>query len=170
MPEPLRGEGIACLSLVHEFVTYIKPLDVFSEVGLSSRVVCSTTPTWNDALQHCSHLNRVPLAVLPQGCCQLPASDATTSHSQTNEQQDSDATETFLRQLPPQTLLVIGAGAIQPRKGVDLFVAVAALIKQQAPELNVQFAWIGSGYDPEHDLSVSIWLWIRSPAVARSKT
>lgn len=41
--EPLRGEGIACLSLVHEFVTYIKPLDVFSEVGLwSSRVVCST--------------------------------------------------------------------------------------------------------------------------------
>ena len=159
MLEALRGEGIACLSLVHEFVTYIKPLDVFSEVGLwSSRVVCSTTLTWNDVLRHCSHLNRVPLAVLPQGRCQLPASDAKTSHSEADEQQDSDATETFLRQLPPQTLLVLGAGAVQPRKGVDLFVAVAALIKQQAPELDVQFAWIGSGYDPDHDLSVSIWL------------
>ena len=50
--EPLRGAGIACLCLVHEFVTYIKPLDVFSEVGLwASRVVCSTPlNVWNPFL------------------------------------------------------------------------------------------------------------------------
>ena len=157
--EPLRGEGIACLSLVHEFVTYIKPLDVFSEVGLwSSRVVCSTSLTWSDVLQHCTHLNHVPLAVLPQGRCELPPSDTSTRHHHPKRQKAKGATENFLRRLPPQTLLVLGAGAVQPRKGVDLFVAIAALIKKQAPDLDVRFAWIGSGYDPEHDLSVSIWL------------
>ena len=149
--EPLRGEGIACLCLVHEFVTYIKPLDVFSEVGLwASRVVCSTPLTWNDVLRHCSHLADVPVAVLPQGRCQLPSSG--------QAQPVDSATERFLRELPNDALLVLGAGAVQPRKGVDLFVAVANQLRHQAPELPVRFAWIGSGYDPDHDFSVSVWL------------
>ena len=156
--EPLRGEGIACLSLVHEFVTYIKPLDVFSEVGLwSSRVVCSTPLTWGDVLRQCNHLTGVPLVVLPQGRCQLPEASSTIDRNKV-ELQTYDPTEKFLRQLPKQTLLVLGAGAVQPRKGVDLFIAVAAQIKQQVPELDVQFAWIGSGYAPDHDFNVSAWL------------
>ena len=63
--EPLRGEGITCLCLVHEFVTYIKPLDIFSEIGRwSSRVVCSTPLTWRDVLGHCNHL--APMGVMNQ--------------------------------------------------------------------------------------------------------
>ena len=96
--------------------------------------------------------------MLPQGRCELPPSDTSTRHHHPKRQKAKDATENFLRQLPTQTLLVLGAGAVQPAKGVDLFVAIAALIKKQAPDLDVRFAWIGSGYDPEHDLSVSIWL------------
>ena len=70
--EPLRGEGIPCLSLVHEFVTYIKPLDVFSEVGLwSSRVVCSTPLTWSDIVRSCPHLTDVQVSVLPQGAAKF---------------------------------------------------------------------------------------------------
>ena len=154
--EPLRGEGIACLSLVHEFVTYIKPLDVFSEVGLwSSRVVCSTPLTWSDVLRHCNHLTGVPLAVLPQGRCQLPKSGTTSNKV---EQQTIDATEEFLRQLPKQTLLVVGAGAVQPRKGVDLFIAAAQQIQKLKGDCKICFAWIGSGYDPDHDFNVSAWL------------
>ena len=156
--EPLRGEGIACLSLVHEFVTYIKPLDVFTEVGLwSSRVVCSTPLTWSDVLRHCNHLTGVPLAVLPQGRCKLPKSSA-TSNSNKVEQQTIDATEAFLRQLPKQTLLVLGAGAVQPRKGVDLFIAAAQQIQKLKGDCKICFAWIGSGYEPDHDFNVSAWL------------
>ena len=156
--EPLRGAGIPCLCLVHEFVTYIKPLDVFSEVGLwASRVVCSTPLTWNDVLRHCSHLADVPLAVLPQGRCELPAAPAQPSGSEPGCLPERDAQQ-FLERLPSNTLLVLGAGAVQPRKGVDLFVAVADQIRQQAPELPVHFAWIGSGYAPDHDFSVSVWL------------
>lgn len=156
--EPLRGQGIACICLVHEFVTYIKPLEVFSEVGLwSSRVVCSTPLTWNDVLRHCQHLTDVPVAVLPQGRCQLPRSPEGSPKSSTGLAPERDAGE-FLEQLSEQVLLVLGAGAVQPRKGVDLFVAVADQIHRDAPELPVHFAWIGSGYEPDHDFSVSVWL------------
>lgn len=156
--EPLRGEGIACLCLMHEFVTYIKPLDVFSEVGLwSSRVVCSTPLTWRDVLRRCNHLADVRLAVLPQGRCQLPAASQASSRINPKRAAKVDA-RAFLDQLPKQTLLVLGAGAVQPRKGVDLFVAMAAQITRQAPELAVRFAWIGSGYEPDHDFNVSVWL------------
>ena len=156
--EPLRGEGIACLTLVHEFVTYIKPLDIFSEVGLwSSRVVCSTPLTWNDVLRNCKHLADVPLAILPQGRCQLPASNTTNAFKEIKTAKNRNAA-VFLAQLPKETLLVLGAGAVQPRKGVDLFIAIAAQIQQQAPELDVRFAWIGSGYEPEHDFNVSVWV------------
>lgn len=157
--EPLRGEGIACLCLVHEFVTYIKPLNVFSEVGLwASRVVCSTPLTWNDVLRHCSHLADVPLALLPQGRCELPSSGKKPADTPQPSGTADGAASSFLSQLPENTLLVLGAGAVQPRKGVDLFVAVADQIRCQAPELPVQFAWIGSGYDPDHDFTVSVWL------------
>ena len=156
--EPLRSQGIACLCLVHEFVTYIKPLDVFSEVGLwASRVVCSTPLTWNDVLRHCSWLTDVPVAVLPQGRCQLPGSPEPSPKPTAGLAPERDAAH-FLSKLSEQTLLVLGAGAVQPRKGVDLFVAVADQIHRQAPELDVQFAWIGSGYEPDHDFRVSVWL------------
>ena len=156
--EPLRRNGVPCLLLLHEFTTYIKPLEVFSEIGLwSSRVVCSTPLTWNDVVRQCSHLADVPVEVLPQGRCQLPTSREASSQPTAAPAAESDAAR-FLRQLPPGTLLVLGAGAVQPRKGVDLFISVADQIVLQAPELNVQFAWIGSGYDPEHDFEVGIWL------------
>jgi len=145
---------------VHEFVTYIKPLDVFSEVGLwASRVVCSTRLTWSDVLRHCNHLAAVPVAVLPQGPCQLPPSSASPAPQATKSpvRPEQDAVR-FLEQLPASTLLVLGAGAVQPRKGVDLFIAAAQQIRLQAPELQVQFAWIGSGYAPDSDFCVSVWL------------
>jgi len=158
--EPLRGLGIPCLCLVHEFVTYIKPLEVFAEIGLwASRVVCSTPLTWNDVLRHCPHLQDVPLVVLPQGRCTLPeATTRVAGRAMRPTQTAGRDAEVFLQQLKPEALLVLGAGAVQPRKGVDLFVAMAQLIHQQAPDLPVHFAWIGSGYEPERDFSVSIWL------------
>ena len=101
--EPLRGEGIACLTLVHEFVTYIKPLDIFSEVGLwSSRVVCSTPLTWNDVLRNCKHLADVPLAIPPRS---LPASASNTTNAfkEIKTAKNRNAA-VFLAQLPKETL------------------------------------------------------------------
>ena len=156
--EPLRSQGIACICLMHEFVTYIKPLAVFAEVGLwASRVVCSTRLTWDDVLRHCSHLADVQAVILPQGQCQLPQSTLDTAQTNLPLLDKRDA-ESFLANLDPATPLILGAGAVQQRKGVDLFVAAAHELRTLDPSQPVRFAWIGSGYDPDTDFAVSVWL------------
>lgn len=41
--------------------------------------------------------------------------------------------------------LVGGAGSINLRKGVDLFISVAACLHRNNPELKIKFVWIGDG-------------------------
>ena len=57
-----------------------------------------------------------------------------------------------------EEILILGAGEIQPRKGVDYFIAVCRKINLQCRNMKLRFAWIGSGFDPENDFNVSLWL------------
>jgi len=160
--EPIRSSGIATVALVHEFAAYIRPWQTFEDLGLwSSAVVCSTRITWADVLRRCPSLDHVPMTVLPQGRCNLPKKPTRSRPSPTNQlppiPSAGDA-EDFLKALPAGELLVLGAGEVQPRKGVDLFIATANQIKQLCPDQAIRFAWMGSGYDPEKDLHVSMWL------------
>ena len=41
---------------------------------------------------------------------------------------------------------------------MDFFVSVAKAIKSKLEDENIVFAFIGSGYDPINDYSVSIWV------------
>ena len=63
-----------------------------------------------------------------------------------------------MKKLDANTIFIMGAGVVQPRKGVDLFVAAAARIKQKLVDKKIIFAWIGAGYDPVNDFNVSIWV------------
>jgi hypothetical protein len=49
-------------------------------------------------------------------------------------------------------------GAVQIRKGVDLFIAIAADVRRLAPDSKIRFAWMGQGYDPKYDVSYSAYL------------
>ena len=42
-------------------------------------------------------------------------------------------------------------------EGVDYFISVADKILNNK-DLDIKFAWIGSGYDPYNDFNVSLWL------------
>jgi glycosyltransferase involved in cell wall biosynthesis len=53
---------------------------------------------------------------------------------------------------------VIGAGSVQLRKGVDLFLAIAADVQRNHPNRRVYFVWVGHGYAPETDMGYSIYL------------
>ena len=46
---------------------------------------------------------------------------------------------------------VVGIGAVNYRKGVDLFVQCAAAYYAEFPEANTRFVWVGSGYKPDAD-------------------
>jgi len=55
-------------------------------------------------------------------------------------------------------VVVMGAGAVQPRKGVDLFVAAAQRLRRALPQAPLLFLWVGDGFDPELDYAASIWI------------
>ena len=155
----LRSQGIACITLVHEFVSYIKPLSIFSEVSLwSSKIVCSTYLTWHDVLSYCPHLRDLPVAYLPQGRSLTPDQLLLADVQDPSPILESDPSSQFLSQLRANTLLVLGAGAVQPRKGIDHFISIANYIVNRNKELDVVFVWLGSGYEPDNDFNVSIWL------------
>jgi len=62
-------------------------------------------------------------------------------------------------------LVVLGAGSVNIRKGVDLFIATAAAVKRAHPKLAPYFIWVGDGYRPTEDMGYSIYL---KEQVARS--
>lgn len=56
----------------------------------------------------------------------------------------------FLRiERPERTRLVLGAGSVIPRKGVELFVQAAALVRD-SPGSDVRFCWVGARDDPAY--------------------
>ena len=52
--------------------------------------------------------------------------------------------------------LILSAGAVQIRKGVDIFVQTAAEVVKRRQD--VRFVWVGHGYDPDRDPAYSIWV------------
>ena len=59
---------------------------------------------------------------------------------------------------PPGTVVVIGVGWVQIRKGVDLFIAVAAAVLRAASPTRFRFVLVGGGYDPIDDQAYSTYL------------
>ena len=153
--EPLRVEGIPCITLVHEFVNYVKPIEIFDEVGLwSSRVIFSTKLTWNDLVSKCSYLRAIDKEYIPQGKSEVTGVIKRDNKSEVR----SSSISNYIDTLEKNDVVILGAGAVQPRKGVDIFIAIAQIIDKNYKDKNIKFAWVGSGYDPENDYNVSIWL------------
>ena len=46
-----------------------------------------------------------------------------------------------------ETIVILGAGAVTFRKGVDLFIACARRVAEMAPKKRFRFVWIGEGMD-----------------------
>jgi glycosyltransferase involved in cell wall biosynthesis len=57
----------------------------------------------------------------------------------------------------PQTKIIVGAGYVQIRKGVDYFIEVARRVKRKYKG-DVKFLWVGDGYTPKIDIFYSVWL------------
>ena len=50
------------------------------------------------------------------------------------------------------------AAAVHIRKGVDLFLSIAAAARRLVPDVPFKFVWIGDGYDPDRDVAYSTYL------------
>jgi glycosyltransferase involved in cell wall biosynthesis len=153
----LAEQFVPTISLVHEFASYTRPKEAFREaLQWSSEVVFSANVTRDNAFSTFPELAEASATVLPQGKCILPPSftDVDAEH------REGQRLQALIRpkDLPSETLVVLGAGFVQLRKGVDLFIECASRVKRRAGDRKFRFVWIGNGYDPDADVAYSVYL------------
>jgi glycosyltransferase involved in cell wall biosynthesis len=157
MVPALAACGVPSVALVHEFASYTRPIakmrDVFDwapHVIFPAQIVAQSS---YDAFPGFDQ--RPGIHILAQGVNEAP-------HLKAVEGNLESANESLLDVLRPKgtedAFLVLGAGTVQHRKGVDLFICTAAAVRKIRPDLRLRFVWIGDGYDPEHDNLYSSYL------------
>ena len=144
------------VALVHEFAEYTLPPGRMSEVIESVDRIVTPARLISDSLQaealatRSGHANNIE--VRPQGYLpHLPEDEA-----------EADLTrDEILVQVGAEgrtdVKLVLGAGYVQMRKGVDLFVQVAGEVRRLFGD-DFRFIWVGDGYFPKSDLHYSAWV------------
>jgi len=156
---PLVKLGVPVISLIHEFASYTRPRSKLANVfDWASQVVFSAQMVADSSLELVTGLNaRSGIHVLRQGRCDIPGSTSTSG-----DPTQDDSRTSALEQLRPagreNAFVIMGAGSVQLRKGVELFVATAAAARRLRPDLPLLFVWVGDGFDPVNDLAYSIYL------------
>lgn len=148
---------VSAISLIHEFASYTRPRDAFRFAFFwSGEVVFSAKLTYENALAEYPDLVVRTAHIHPQGRCLLPLDGI-------NENQIQEEKVRIQHLIRPKysdenAVIVLGAGFVQLRKGVDLFIECAArVVRAQGGEV-CRFIWIGKGYDPDNDVGYSTYL------------
>lgn len=155
--QSLASEFIPNISLIHEFSSYTRPSSNFyNALIFSQKCIFSSPLTYENAIQDFPTIEKSVFAILPQGQCLIPKrdKDSKTRHKD----------QTLLRsKIRPaiegsRELVILGAGYVQYRKGVDLFIECANKIIKSNPEDKFRFIWIGGGYDQANGVGYSVYL------------
>ncbi|EYC50347.1 group 1 glycosyl transferase [Hylemonella gracilis str. Niagara R] len=157
---PLALNFVPTISLMHEFASNTRPLDAFGRVFLwSSEVVFSTRLTMENALaaHRGAHYSSGFVHVLPQGRCTIPREEK-RAQNLVDAERAFVASKMRPRGSADRSVVVLGVGTVQFRKGVDLFLECATRIAKEPGGENCRFVWFGHGYDPEVDLVYSVYL------------
>ena len=153
----LASNFVPAISLIHEFAAYTRPRDAFGCALLwSGEAVFSAKVTRDNAFAEYPHLAQRATHVLPQGRCLLPPDDA----MEDERLPERTRIRSLIRPkgIADNSLIVLGAGYIQYRKGVDLFIECATRVLQSEDGKRCRFVWIGKGFDPTNDVAYSVYL------------
>lgn len=153
----LAERFVPSLSLIHEFAAYTRPREAFRDALLwSGETVFSADLTLQSAQSEYPELTKRPAQVLPQGRCIVPPESVEPA---TMEQERKRIRNSLRPEHQPlDTLVVLGAGYVQLRKGVDLFIECAARVAKLPGGEKCRFVWVGQGYDPDLDTGYSVYL------------
>ena len=150
---PLAAEGVRAVLLLHEFATYVRPLsELNAAVSTAGSTVCPADIVWRSVVDRLPSLAGSDVHIIPQGKSLIPVAVDT----------EAEEEQRLIGVLRPSgsaadTLLVIGCGQVELRKGVHRFISVAAQVLRSRPPVPYRFVWIGQGYHPEFD-SYSLFL------------
>jgi glycosyltransferase involved in cell wall biosynthesis len=157
MVPALAAYGVPSVALVHEFAAYTRPIakmrnvyDWATHVVFPSQIVAQSSYDAFLGLE-----KRPGLHIMAQGPNDPPPASAGIVVA---DNAGDELLESMCPKGDEKAFVVLGAGAVQTRKGVDLFVSAAAAAKRLRPDIRFRFVWIGHGYDPEHDTNYSVYL------------
>lgn len=154
----LKAADVASTILLHEFASYTRPRSAFADIFANAdQVIFSTRITMENALETIGVARGTGLLVLPQGKCEVPGEGASAAE----EAKERAWLDSVMR--PGDTgdereFVVLGAGTVETRKGVDLFLECATRVIRSPGGGRFRFVWIGHGYRPDKDKLDSAFL------------
>jgi glycosyltransferase involved in cell wall biosynthesis len=156
MVPPLAALGVPTVALVHEFAAYTRPLQKMRNVyDWAAHVVFPAQIVADSSMRAFPDLKaRVGLHLMAQGCSDLP-----TRGEPVGAAKPDQGSGCVLRPAGfEDAFVILGAGSVHLRKGVDLFIGAAATARRLRPDIRFRFVWIGHGYDPVNDISYSTYI------------
>lgn len=138
----LKKAGVPSVALVHEFAAYIPVHPFFAEVvDKANRVVFSTELTL-ETLVRLEHMCRpLKASILPQGQSVAPLMETSV---EVLEHEDELIKKIFSSM--EDEIVLVGLGSVNVRKGVDVFLEVARLLRLKNPKQRYRFVWVGDGF------------------------
>jgi len=148
---------VPSLMLIHEYAAYCKPAYPFDHVvKFSGKVVFSAPTTKANAIEEIGELPILTESlVLPQGQCVAEVAARTDADQAAEMRLIANALD---KGAEADAVVVVGAGSVNLRKGVDVFIQCAAQLRKKAPNVPFKFVWVGGGYEPQHDQAYSVYL------------
>ncbi|MBB4116321.1 glycosyltransferase involved in cell wall biosynthesis [Rhizobium sp. BK226] len=143
----LKKARVPSVALVHEFAAYIPVHPYFAEViDKADRVVFSTELTL-ETLMRLEHMCRpLKASILPQGQCVAPSFE---TGAEILEHEDELIRRTF--PALEDEIVLVGLGSVNVRKGVDVFLEVARLLRLKNLKQRYRFVWVGDGFSTAKD-------------------
>jgi glycosyltransferase involved in cell wall biosynthesis/SAM-dependent methyltransferase len=152
---PLGVLGVPSVALVHEFACYTRPVEwMRSTFDWAAHIVFPAQVVADSSFENFPELERRRgIHVLAQGRQQLPR-----RKGKVGVKAPADVGRIVRSAEEKDRFIVLGVGRVEVRKGVDLFLSVAAAAQRLAPDVRFKFVWIGGGYKPESDATYSVYL------------
>ena len=157
---PLAQLGVPVVALVHEFAAYTRPRSKLSNVfDWASDIVFPARMVADSSLEQFAGLEtRSGIHLQAQGRSEIPLASARPREKTKEKKRPPIVTQDLRPKGRENAFVILGAGSVHLRKGVDAFIATAAAARRLRPDLRLLFVWLGEGFDPQNDLAYSIYL------------
>jgi len=137
--QPLAENFVPSVLLIHEFFNFFcSPDELVDAMAWAGRTVFSASMVRDSAAIERTRPAALASPIIPQGKSIIPAQPRSDKASAR-----ANALATLIANRKTKPFIVLGAGTVEYRKGVDLFVATAAEIKRRDPDADILMVWIG---------------------------